>query len=99
MRPYLSSKIAQTAKYLLFGLALLYAADWSIFQVRLMRGTGMGTIPVEQYLVQQMKGNKAEYDYLGTQDKNCSRAMFPQYAGWQWNPPCWWLQRHRQRWG
>jgi hypothetical protein len=98
MQPWLLRKIAQTAKYLLIGLALVYGADWGVFQVRLMRGTGLGTVAVEQYLKTQLKGSKAEYDYLGTQDESCSRAVFPQRAGSQWNPPCWWLQRHRQRW-
>jgi hypothetical protein len=86
------------AKYLLIGVALLYAADWSVFEVRFFRGTGLGSIPVEQYLSTSLKGNKAEYDYLGISNQGCSRTLFPQYAAAQWNPPCWWLQRHRQQW-
>ena len=98
MRIHALRKLGQTAKYLLIGLALLYAADWSVFEVRLVRGAGLASVPVEQYLKTSLKGGKDEYDYTGTADQDCSRAMFPQYAASQWNPPCWWLKRHRQSW-
>jgi hypothetical protein len=88
----------RAALYLLISLAVLYALDWSVFEFRQMRGTGMGSVSVEQYLKTQLKGNKAEYDYLGAADENCSLAMFPQYAASAWNPPCWWLKRHNQHW-
>jgi hypothetical protein len=87
-----------TTKYLLIGLALLYVADWSVFEIRLMRGVGLSSVPVEQYLKTPLKGSETEYDYMGTADENCARAIFPQYAGSRWNPPCWWLQRHKQQW-
>lgn len=58
----------------------------------------MGSMPVEQYLATPLKGNKAEYDYLGTADAPCSRSIFPQHAQSAWNPPCWWLQRHPAQW-
>ena len=90
--------LRRTAKYLAIGLALLYAADWGVFEVRLLRGVGLRSIPVEQYLKTSLKGSKTEYDYMGTADTNCARAIFPQYAASQWNPPCWWLERHRQKW-
>jgi hypothetical protein len=86
MRTYSLRHLGQTAKYLLISLALLYAADWSAFEARLVRGAGLGSVPMEQYLKTSLKGG------------NCARAMFPQYAASQWNPPCWWLERHRQRW-
>jgi len=98
MRTHSLRNIGQTAKYLLISLVLLYAMDWSVFEVRLLRGAGLRSVPVEQYLKTSLKGGKAEYDYMGTADENCSRAMFPQYAASQWNPPCWWLERHKQRW-
>jgi hypothetical protein len=98
MRTHSLRKLGQTAKYLLISLALLYAADWIVFEVRLVRGAGLGSVPTEQYLKTSLTGGKTEYDYMGTADENCSRAIFPQYAASQWNPPCWWLQRHRQLW-
>jgi len=85
-------------KYLLISVAILYAIDWIVFEVRQARGAGMGSILVEQYLATTLKGNKAEYDYVGTAEVSCSRTIFPQYAASTWNPPCWWLEQHKKRW-
>jgi hypothetical protein len=90
--------LGQIVRYLLLGLVLFYIVDWGQFEVRLRRGSGMGSISVEQYLRTPLKGQKLEFDYLGAADQNCARAMFPQYVASQWVPPCWWLQRHRQKW-
>ena len=79
-------------------MAVLYILDWSAFEVRQMRGTAMGSVSVERYLQTSLKGNKAEYDYLGTADQACSRTLFPQYAASAWSVPCWWLQRHKTQW-
>jgi hypothetical protein len=84
--------------YLALSLATVYAADWIVFQIRLARGTGLGSVSVEQYLQTPLKGSKVEYDYLGTADAACSRTAFPQYAASAFDPPCWWLKRHNQRW-
>ena len=83
------------ARYLLIGAALAYAVDWSVFE---LRGPAMSTVTVQQFLKTPLKGNKLEFDYLGTADASCSRTFFPQYAASAWNPPCWWLQRHKTRW-
>jgi hypothetical protein len=90
--------LGRPAKYLLIGLVVLYAADWGGFELRQVRGAGLGSVPVEQYLKTELKGSKTEYDYLGSADENCSRTAFPQYAASAFNPPCWWLKRHNQRW-
>jgi hypothetical protein len=87
--------IGQGAKYLLIGAVAAYAVDWSVFE---LRGPAMSTITVQQFLKTPLKGNKLEFDYLGTADASCSRTVFPQYAGSVWNPPCWWLERHKTRW-
>lgn len=98
MRSEALETVGNIAKYLLIGFALLYLIDWAVFEARHARGGGMATIPVEQYLQTPLKGQKAEYDYLGTADQTCSRTLFPQYASSQWNLPCWWLQRHKAQW-
>lgn len=90
--------LEKTLKYLLITLAVLYAGDLIIFQIRLAHGTGIGSIPVEQYLATPLKGNKAEFDYMGMVNEACSRSLFPQYASSTWNPTCWWLKRHPERW-
>jgi hypothetical protein len=86
------------AKSLVIAAMILYLGDLIVFHIRQARGSGMGKIPVEQYLATPLKGSKAEYDYMGTEDESCGHALFPQYAGSSWNPPCWWLQHHNQRW-
>ena len=86
------------AKYLLIVVVTLYALDWVVFAERRASGGGMGSVPVEQYLQTSLKGNKAEYDYLGTTNQSCARTLFPQYAASQWNLPCWWMARHTAQW-
>jgi hypothetical protein len=83
---------------IVIGVVILYCVDWAVFQVRRSRGTAMKAVSVEQYLATPLKGSKAEYDYMGNADENCSRTIFPQYASSTWNPPCWWLERHKQHW-
>jgi len=88
--------LSQAAKYFLITLAILYALDFAVFHIR--GGSALGTVAVDQFLSTAMKGDKAEYDYLGTANQTCSRSLFPQYASSIWNPPCWWLQRHPTAW-
>jgi hypothetical protein len=90
--------LADAAKYLLFTLVILYVLDFAVFHVRQLRGSGMSAVAVDQFLSTPLKGNKAEYDYLGTSNQPCSRSLFPQYASSTWNPPCWWLQHHNATW-
>jgi hypothetical protein len=90
--------LGQGAKYLLIGGVALYILDWGMFEIRRARGTAMGTVAVEQYLQTPLKGNKAEYDYIGTNNQSCSLTLFPQYSAAQWTSPCWWLRRHKAQW-
>jgi hypothetical protein len=91
-------KLRRVLKYLIIVLAILYAADWAVFAVRLISGGGMGSVTVARFLKTSLKGEKVEYDYLGTADQTCSQTLFPQYAASAWNSPCWWLARHKTRW-
>jgi hypothetical protein len=76
----------------LFGL--LYLVDWLVLRVHISRGTGYGVVQVNQLLATPLKGNKVEYDLMGTVPVTCSRSVFPQ----QGNPACWWLERHPSQW-
>ena len=71
----------------------LYLVDWAVLGVRISRGTGYSTVQVNEYLSTPLKGNKAEYDYMGSQPVSCVRSIFP-----HGETPCWWLQRHPSRW-
>ncbi|MGD0514426.1 MAG: hypothetical protein ABSA29_14105 [Terriglobales bacterium] len=73
---------------------LLYVGDWAVLRIRVSRGTAFGTVEVNQFLATPLKGNKVEYDLMGTVQKTCARSIFPQ----QGNPACWWLQRHKAQW-
>lgn len=73
---------------------LLWVGDWAVFAVRASHGNGYDSVQVEEYLSTALKGNKEEYDYLGTVEMNCARALFP-HGGAQ---PCWWVRRHRKQW-
>ena len=86
--------MAECAKWLLLAAILVYAGDWVTFHVRAARGTGYGTVQVEEFLSTPLKGAKTEYDYMGTTDMSCAQALFPHKGA----PACWWLRRHRTQW-
>jgi len=71
-----------------------WAADYAVWRVRMAKGAGTGTIAVDQYLATSLKGNKAEYDYLGTVPQPCAQSLAP-HGGM---PACWWLARHTTQW-
>jgi hypothetical protein len=70
----------------------IYVADFCIWSLR--GPSAMSSVAVDQYLATPLKGNKAEYDYIGTVQQPCARALVP-HAG---APPCWWLSRHTSHW-
>jgi hypothetical protein len=82
------------AKYLVVTLVIVYLLDWGVFAVRASRGNGTAVVQVDQYLATPLKGNKEEYDYLGTAPVTCSKSLFP-HGGL---PVCWWVQRHKDHW-
>lgn len=75
-------------------LVLLYAGDWVVLEFRVAHGTAYSAVEVDQFLATSLKGNKTEYDLMGTTQETCSRSLFPQ----MWHPPCWWLKRHTAEW-
>jgi hypothetical protein len=75
-------------------LGLLYVGDWVVLRVRVSHGTAYRVISVNQFLATPLKGNKVEYDLMGTVPVTCSRSIFPQ----QGNPACWWLEKHTSQW-
>jgi hypothetical protein len=75
-------------------VGVLYVGDWIIMRFRVARGTAYGVVEVHQFLSTSLKGDKTEYDLIGTVQEKCSRSIFPQ----QGNPACWWLERHTSQW-
>jgi hypothetical protein len=80
-------------RVLVVAVIVLYMLDWGILRIRIARGSGYATVQVDEYLSTPLKGNKAEYDYLGSQPVSCVRSFFP-----HGDTPCWWLRRHPARW-
>jgi hypothetical protein len=83
-----------TLKILLAIAVLVWVLDWAVFTVRAARGSGFDTVQVEEYLSTALKGNKQEYDYMGTVPVTCARALFPHGGA----SPCWWVRRHTTQW-
>jgi hypothetical protein len=86
--------LEQAAKVLLVAAIVLWVSDWAVFRVRAARGTAFDSVQVDEYLSTALKGNKQEYDYLGTAQVNCARAIFPHGGA----VACWWLRRHTTQW-
>ena len=66
---------------------VLYAGDWSVYK---LRGSPQGKVTVNRYVTIPLKGNRQEFDYLGTLDAPCSHSIFSQ-AGLA---TCWQLRRN-----
>jgi hypothetical protein len=72
---------------LVAGFVAVYGGDWAIYK---LRGSPTSTVSVNRFMTVPLKGNKIEYDYIGTADVSCSVSLFPQ-AG---QSPCWHLRRN-----
>jgi hypothetical protein len=72
---------------LIAGFILLYGGDWVLFK---LRGSPTSTVAVNQFMTVPLKGNKVEYDFLGTAEVTCSVSLFPQDG----QSPCWRLRRN-----
>lgn len=79
-----------------FVLALLilcvggYIGDWAVYK---MRGSPGATVRVSHFVSAQLKNNKQEIDYIGSEDVRCSSTLFPQEG----HSPCWYLRNHRNQ--
>ena len=67
--------------------AVTYAGDWAVYK---LRGSPQSKVTVNRYVTIPLKGNRREYDYLGTLDVPCSRSLFPQAS----LATCWQLRRN-----
>jgi hypothetical protein len=85
--------LSRAFQLLLATVVLVYLADWAVLRVKVSHGAGYGTIQVDEYLATPLKGNKDEYDFMGTTPTPCSHSIFPHGAA-----PCWWLAKHTSRW-
>ena len=68
-----------------------YACDSVIY---LVRGSPSSTVMVYKFMGIPLKGQKEEYDYLGSGPVPCAVALFPH----QNLDPCWHLRRNANQW-
>jgi hypothetical protein len=66
---------------------LTYGGDWAVYK---LRGSPRSKVTINRYVTIPLKGNKQEFDYLGSIDAPCSVSVFSQ-AG---QDPCWQLRRN-----
>jgi hypothetical protein len=74
-------------------LVVLYLGDWAVLEVR-AGGRPSSSVQVEQFLRTRLKGQKEEFDYMGTVAQPCVPSLFPHSAA----APCWWLKWHKIQW-
>jgi hypothetical protein len=72
---------------LLAGFVATYGGDWAVFR---LRGSPQSKVTVNRYVTIPLKGNKKEFDYLGSVDVACSISLFSQGG----QSPCWQLRRN-----
>ena len=78
---------------LLAVLLVLYLGDWAILKMR-TGSQASSSVQVEQFLRTPLKGQKEEFDYMGTVAQPCVRSLLPHSS----QAPCWWLERHKTQW-
>jgi hypothetical protein len=83
-----------TVKVVLVAAIVVWVSDFAVYRVRAARGTAFDSVQVSQFLSTALKGNKQEYDYMGTAPVTCARSLFPHGGA----PACWWLRRHTTQW-
>ena len=66
---------------------VIYSGDWAVYK---LRGSPRSKVTINRYVTIPLKGNKQEFDYLGSIDAPCSVSIFSQ-AG---QDPCWQLRRN-----
>jgi hypothetical protein len=74
-------------------LVVLYLGDWITLRVR-SGAHASNSVQVEQFLKTPLKGQKEEFDYMGTVTEPCVPALFPHSS----EAPCWWVERHKIQW-
>jgi hypothetical protein len=75
---------------LIAAFVLLYLGDWAVYQ---LRGSPQSSVTVSRTLSVPLKGNKTEFDYLGTSQVPCSLSLFSQGG----ESPCWQLRRNQNQ--
>ncbi|MGA3008676.1 MAG: hypothetical protein ABSD72_00315 [Terracidiphilus sp.] len=87
MMRWLMRRLLRAVVVLAVVFVAAYAGDFAVFK---LRGSPQSTVTINSFVSIPLKGNKTEFDYLGSMPVPCSISLFPQ-AG---QSPCWQLRRH-----
>lgn len=74
-------------------LCLLYVVDFAQARLRMARGSAFDSVTIDRYSAIHEKNNRMEFNYLGSDQQTCLRALFP-HAGYA---PCWYARRHKEQ--
>ena len=91
--PVYQRPLRRALAVLLGASLLVYPADWLLWRVRSLWGSGMGSVEVSESLAATLKGNRFEVYTPTVGIVACSRSLLPQAGACA----CWWLQRHSDR--
>lgn len=80
--------------WLVMIVAVVWAADWLIWQGRAIGGGGYGSVSVDRFVVAPLKNNKEEYYPDGRVEVRCTRSLLPEGIPQAGGKPCWWVERH-----
>jgi hypothetical protein len=69
-----------------FGV-ISFGLDWTIFH---LTGSPKSAFTVHHFVSAQLKNNKQDMDYTGSEEVPCSLTIYPQSG----LTPCWYLRRH-----
>ena len=86
--------IARILLWVVAVAAVIWAADWLVWQGRMLRGQGYGVVSVGRFVVAPLKNNKEEYYPDGRMEVRCTRSALPQGFPQAGAKPCWWVERH-----
>lgn len=90
MRGLILKWTRRVALVLVAAFIALYFGDMAVYK---LRGNPQGHVRVNQTILVPLKGNKQEFDYLGSSDVACSVSIFSQ-AG---EDACWVLRRNQNK--
>jgi hypothetical protein len=83
-------RVRRIVVVLIAAFAVLYLGDWAVYT---LRGSPQGSVTVNRTLSVPLKGNKTEFDYLGSSQVPCSMSLFSQGG----ESPCWQLRRNQNQ--
>ena len=86
--------VTRCLRWLLLSVVVVWGADWTVWQGRMLGGKGYGSISVDRIVVAPLKNHKEEYYPDGTVEIRCTRSLLPEGIPQAGAKPCWWVERH-----